>query len=168
MEKNSGKLIAAGLIVFFIAGCAGMKHGKYGSIQPDGAVEQSFTAGRLKPELTYFYLSSEDAPYVVIGVDKNFILDDRREWRLLQPQTSAHLKTVVQSMYDRWRQQGFTLRGFKMIDQGGRHIGDWYSIWDIKIINPVLYSTDATHVVIYPPPFPALEPTTPGMIEIRR
>lgn len=168
MEKLAARLITAGLIVILIAGCAGLNPGKYGSIQPDGAVEKLFTEGQAKPNLTYYYLSSEDAPYVVIGVDKKLTLDDKREWRLMHPQESAHLKSVVQSMYDRWRQQGYTLRGFRMIDQNGRYMGDWYSIWDVKVINAILYSKDETHVVIYPPPFPALEPTTPGLIEIRR
>lgn len=169
MEKLSVKLIIAGLIVLLIAGCAGLKPGNYGKIQSDAAVEQAFMAGQVKPNLTYYYLSSEDAPYVIIGVDKKLVLDDRRDWRLMQPQASEHMRRVVQDMYDRWRQQGYyNLRGFKMIDQNGRYIGDWYSIWDIKIINPVLFSKDETHVVIYPPPFPRLEPTTPGERGISR
>ncbi len=165
MKKLSFRLMLAGLIVIFISGCAGLKPSKYGSIQPDEAVEQAFMAGQVKPNLTYYYLGGEDAPYVIIGVDKNLVLDDRRDWRLLEPQLSEYLQRVVQLMYDRWRMQGYyNLRGFRMIDQDGRYIGDWYSIWDITIISPVLYSKDQEHVVIYPPPFPRLEPTGPGAI----
>lgn len=168
MKKLSGKLISAVLIVIFISGCAGLKPGNYGSLQPDGAVEQAFMAGTLKPNLTYYYLSSEDSPYVIIGVDKNLVFDDIRAWRSMEPQLSTHLQRVVQTAYDRWRAQGYTFRGFKMIDQDGRYIGDWYSIWDINIVNPVLFSKDEGHVVIYPPPFPRLEPSPPGGAIIRK
>lgn len=165
--KLSSKLIVAALAAIFIAGCAGLKPGKYGTIRPDGSVEQSFMAGKMKPELAYYYLASETSPYVIIGVDRTLVLDNKRQWRVLEPQLSTHLQRVVQSMYDTWRAQGYTLRGFRMLDQDGRYIGDWYSIWDVNIINPVLYSKDQNSVVIYPPSFPRLEPSPPGRINRR-
>lgn len=161
MKELSRKLVLAGLVLL-VLGCAGLKAGSYGSIVPDNAVEQAFLAGTLKSNLTYYYLSSEDSPYVIIGVDKNVVLDDAREWRIMEPQSSSHLRRVVQSSYDRWRAEGYTFRGFKMTDQNGQYMGDWYSIWDMSIIHPVLYSKDQGHVVIYPPPFPRLEPSPAG------
>jgi len=164
MKKFSTMLVVAGLVLLLIPGCAGLKPGKYGSLQADAAVEQAFLAGTLKPNLTYYYLASEYTPYVIIGVDKNLVLDDVRDWRLMEPQLSTHLQRVVKTTYDRWRAQGYDFRGFKILDQDKRYIGDWYSIWDINIVNPVVYSSkdDPAHVIIYPPPFPRLEPSSPG------
>lgn len=157
MKKKCRKLVLAGLVLGLMLGCTSMKAGNYGSIAPDDSIEKSFLAGTLKPGLTYYYLSSEDSPYVIIGVDKSLVLDDAREWRLMEPQSSGRLRRVVQSSYDVWRAQGYTFRGFKMLDQNGRYVGDWFSIWDMGIIHPVLYSKDGDKILIYPPPFPRLE-----------
>ena len=150
------------LFIFNICGCAGLKPGNYGSLAPDGAVENAFTTGTLKPNLTYYYLASEDTPFVIIGVDKNLVLDDAKDWNLMVPQLSEHLRRVVKLSYDRWRAEGYTFRGFRILDQDGRYIGDWYSIWDMNTVNPVIYSKDQGHVVIYPPTSPRLEPSPAG------
>lgn len=166
MNKPAVKPALAVLAIFIVIGCGG----RYGSLSTDSAVERSFAAGTLKQNLTYYYLGSEDSPFVYIGVDKGLVLDDIREWRLIEPQTAARLQTLVKLSYDRWRGQGYTFRGFRMLDQDGRYAGDWYSVWDIDIVNPVLYSKDQSRIVIFPPPFPSLETggRTPGGVIIRR
>jgi len=158
--KKIPVILVIGLLVL-AAGCAGALMQKYGSLQMDNSVEHAFIAGAMKPNLTYYYLASEEAPYVIIGVDKKLVLDDAESWNLMVPQISSHLQRVVKTSYDRWREQGFIFRGFRMLDQDGLYIGDWYSVWDITIVNPVLFSRDG-HVVIYPPPFPRMEPSGPG------
>lgn len=167
MKRIARISLLACFVLVSAAGCAGTMTHKYGSLQADSAVAQAFAAGDLKPNLTYYYLSSEDTPYVIIGVDKNLVLDDAEAWRLMVPQLSTNLQRIVRLSYDRWRAQGYVFAGFRMLDQGGRHIGDWYSIWDINIINPVIHSREDNHVVIYPPPFPRLEPSPPDRIDRR-
>lgn len=144
-------------LLIFVWACR-TKHGAQGSLQQDSAVDQDFMEGKVKPNLRYYFLGSEDAPYVIIGVERDIVLDNAQDWRVIDLKGSDDLRDIVQSMYDRWRQQGYSLAGFRIIDQNGRYLGDWYSIWDIKIISPVVFSKDYQHTEIYPPPFPRLEP----------
>lgn len=138
------------------------KPGGYGSLQGDKAVSQAFVAGEIKPNLNYYYLGSEATPYVIIGVRRDLILDNSQDWRTLEPQMPGYLSNLTKMMYDNWRQRGDVLQGFRIIDHNGRYLGDWYSIWDIYIINPVVLSKDEQHIEIYPPRFPRLEPSPGG------
>lgn len=149
---------AAGILGLLAVWAYRAKHGNRGSIRRDSSVDQDFAAGKLKPDLHYYYLGSEDAPYVIIGVRSDIVLENAGDWRGLGPRGSDDLRDLLRSTYDRWRQQGYTLAGFKILDENGQHLGDWYSVWDINIINPVVLSKDRQHLEIYPPPFPRLEP----------
>lgn len=150
--------IAVCISVIILVWACRNKHGDQGSIQQDSSVDQDFMEGKIKPNLRYYYLGSENAPYVILGVEREIILDNARDWLVMDLKGAKNLKDIVQSMYDRWRQQGYSLAGFRVLDQKGRYLGDWYSIWDTKIINPFVFSKDYQHTEIYPPPFPRLEP----------
>lgn len=151
----------AGLLILFLSACSSLNFSwQKGSIQPDSSVEKAFTQGTMKPDFKYYFLSAPDSPYVIIAVDGNLTLDNADAWRRWEP--GMNLGSTVQYMYDRWRMEGYSLRGYRMLDQNKRYVGDWYSIWDINIINPILYSKDETHIIVYPPPFPRLEPTAGG------
>lgn len=155
-------LLAASLIILAVSCTFFKQHGGYGSLGGNSAVGSAFMAGQVNPNLYYYYLGAAAAPYVIIGVRKDLTLDDARDWRTFGPLAPGYLGQVTKMMYDTWRERGYTLQGFRILDQNGRYLGDWFSIWDINIINPVVFSKDAQHIEIYPPPFPRLEPSGAG------
>lgn len=168
LTKRSGKYLLAVLAcILLVWACktAAPRPGGYGSLQGDSAVAQNFLTGYINPDLRYYYLGSEAAPYVIIGVKREFNLDNSRDWRTLGIQAPGSFGTLIKMTYDAWRQRGYTLQGFRIMDQSGRYVGDWFSIWDVGIIHPVVYSKDEQNVVIYPPPFPRLEPSPAGGFE---
>lgn len=143
------KLILPGILLLFLAACAA---GRSGGLQLNNRAETSFVRGELKPNLIYYYFGRAAAPDVIMGLDKNFVLENPDMWYPIAPQTSENLRGLVKMMYDRLRmEQPFpppALRGFRMIDQYGRYIGDWYSTWDTTTS---IRSDGGTHVLIYPP-----------------
>jgi hypothetical protein len=129
--------------------------GKYGGLQLSDRAEKSFLKGELQPNLTYYYFGREAAPDVIMGLDRGFVLDNPDMWYPIKPQTPENLRGLVRMMYDRVRmERPFpppSLRGFRMLDQYGRYVGDWYSLWGTEA---AIKSDGGTHVVIYPPRLP--------------
>lgn len=124
--------------------------GKYGGLQMNSQVEQSFAKGVLKPNMTYYYFGREASPDAIMALDKSFVLGNPDMWYPIVPQTSDNLRGLVKLMYDRLRMEQTIppdLRGFRMLDQKGRYVGDWYSLWNTTTY---IKSTDNT-VVISPP-----------------
>ena len=59
------------------------------------------------------------------------MLDNTVMWTPMVPATTENLRGLVQMMYDKYRMMPgtITLRGYEMIVQNGRYLGDWYSPW---------------------------------------
>lgn len=140
--------------------------GRYGGITLDMAAEQGFLSGTVKPNLTYYTFGSSAAPGAVIGVDKGFVLANTDMWYPLTPQTSENLRALTRMMYDRYRadKPDVTLRGFRMVDQNGRYVGDWYSAWGTTT---TVKSDENNRVTIYQPSLPNLQSGSDG-INMRR
>jgi len=140
--------------------------GRYGGIALDMAAEQGFLSATVKPNLTYYTFGSSAAPGAVIGVDKGFVLANTDLWYPLIPQTPENLRALTRMMYDRSRMDrpDVTLRGFRMVDQNGRYVGDWYSAWGATT---TVKSDENNRVTIYQPSLPDLK-NGPDGINIRR
>lgn len=142
------RLILPGIFLLALAACGG----SYGGLQLNDRVEKSFVRGELKPSMTYYYFGREAAPDAIMALDKRFVLDNPDMWYPIVPQTSENLRGLSKMMYDRLRMEyAFpppTLRGFRMIDQYGRYVGDWYSAWETTT---TVKSDGGTHVLVYPP-----------------
>jgi hypothetical protein len=124
--------------------------GKYGGLQTNSEVGQSFVKGALKPNLTYYYFGRAESPDAIMGFDKSFVLGNPDMWYPIVPQSSERIRGLVKMMYDRLRMEQNIppdLRGFRMVDQNGRYVGDWYSLWNTTT---TVKSQDNT-VVVSPP-----------------
>jgi len=142
-------------IVLLLASCGG----SYGALQLSNPVERSFVKGELNPNLRYYYFGRAAAPDAIMGLDRRFTLADPDVWYPIEPQSSENLRALAKMMYDRLRmEQPFpppALRGFRMLDQYGRYVGDWYS--DLNTTTTVR-SDGGARVLIYPP-----QSTGPGL-----
>jgi len=154
--KTRFAILAAAFVLAFSA-CGG----RYGGLQLNGGAEQAFISGAMKPNLVYYTYGSSASPDVVIGVDKSFALENRDSWYPLVPQTSENLRSLTKMMYDRYRMDRpeVTLRGFRMYDQHGRYVGDWYSAFGTTTS---IKSDESNRVVIYPPQLPVPGPGLEG------
>lgn len=142
------RIILCGTMFLMIMACGG----NYGGLQINDKVEQSFVRGEIKPNLTYYYFGREAAPDAIMALDKGFVLENPDMWYPIVPQTSENLRALTKMMYDRLRMEySFpppTLRGFRLLDQYGRYVGEWYSPWEYT--NSVK-SDGGNRVLVYPP-----------------
>lgn len=142
------KIIIAGIILLVLAACGG----RYGGLQLNDRVEKSFVRGEIKPNMTYYYFGRAAAPDAIMALDKSFVLDNPDMWYPIVPQTSENLRGLVKMMYDRLRMEySFpppSMRGFRMLDQHGRYVGDWYS--ELGTTTSVK-SDGGSRVLVYPP-----------------
>lgn len=156
----SKKLILAGIVLLILTAACG---GSRGGLQLNDRAERSFVKGELNPNLTYYYFGRAAAPDVIMGLDRRFVLENPDMWYPIEPQTSENLRGLVKMMYDRLRmEQSFpppALRGFRMLDQYGRYVGEWYSLWDAST---TIRSDGGTLVLVYPPRISAPEGGTEG------
>lgn len=143
------KIILAGTAVLVLAACAS---GGYGRLQLNDRVEKSFVKGELNPNLSYYYFGRAAAPDAIMALDRRFVLENPEMWYPISPQTSENLRFLVKMMYDRLRMEySFPppdMRGFRMLDQYGRYVGDWYSEMGTTT---TVRSDGGTRVLVYPP-----------------
>lgn len=124
LRKGCLWLLLTGLI-----GCSAMS-GPYGSINPDKGVQQKFDAYQMEPEMNYYYSGPDAYPNAIIGLRKQFVLDNNL-WKPIAPNPEI-FKRLIQNMQDKARWTGAPQFGFIMKDHQGQPIGVWYSILSIK------------------------------------
>ena len=153
-------IVLAGLsliasMVLLIGACAttGHRFASYGQIIPSDAVTEAFESYRIDPDLEYYISGPANEPFVIIGVDKRYTLVSK----LWKPQYFVNeqlpyplqgrfsLRFLVDSMKLKHR---YNLRGFDILDNRGRDIGDWYSILPARTVVRML---DPDKVMILTP-----------------
>lgn len=118
------------LVMLPCAGCATMHFKSYGSIVPDGGVTEAFEKFQVNPNYNYFYSGSEVYPNAVIGLNKTYTLESDL-WKKVD-MTPAKLREIVTFMKNKAATVNLqtSLHGFMILDDGGKQIGVWYSIFE--------------------------------------
>lgn len=113
------------LWVILLAALIGCAASNYGRLTSNPDVTQAFQNHQVLPNHTYYYRGSHSRPFVVAGIQKDFVLDSPL-WVEIDTQ-SKDFRTLI----DRVSLQGTgnTVQpwGFTIIDSTGREIGVWYS-----------------------------------------
>ena len=117
------------MLLLFTVGCASAPVKNYGSIVADGRVMQAFDKFKVNPNYNYFYSGSDVYPNAVIGLDKTYTLESDL-WKKVD-MTPSKLKEIVTFMKDKAATVNLTtaLHGFAILDDKGKQIGVWYSIF---------------------------------------
>ncbi|ADW18283.1 hypothetical protein Despr_2136 [Desulfobulbus propionicus DSM 2032] len=116
------RLLFCLLAAVLLTGCAAPVPG--GKWEIDRAVQQTFEAGQLFPEHSYYYLGSITAPESIIAIDNRFTLQTR-VW--------AHIDMSEQRLngwlqwYRGERYGGCDYYGGVILAPDGRRAGVWYS-----------------------------------------
>jgi hypothetical protein len=104
---------------------------QFGSLAPDARVRQNFEAFEVKPVLTYYTSGAEEYPTALIGVDKRFVLESTL-WKK-QDLSEDQMRTLVLNMQARVAERDDTLHGYRILDNRGAYLGEWYSIAGIHV-----------------------------------
>lgn len=129
-----------------IVGCAGILHGKFGSIVPREDAERLFETFQIDPHLNYYYSGSDVYPNALIGLNKSYILESDL-WKKVD-MTPDLLKEFVKNMQTKALTLGQSQHGFAILDEKGNQIGIWYSLLNART---VVQMKERNRVVIYTP-----------------
>jgi len=148
-------IIGCACILIFVASCSmrgGGSFGRYGRIEPDGGVMESFESYRVHTNLRYYISGPDLYPNALIGIDRRHVLvSDLWKERNF---TRDGLKIIVENMRSKGWEYGAMMHGFNILDDGGNDVGDLYAILSVMITVEML---DENRVVIHTPPLDTYE-----------
>ncbi len=115
------------LILVVFVGCAtlsGMRS-SWGKFSPDRAVSAAVEAGKLNPEMNYYFSGPEKDPLAIVGLNKKFALDNDLWKPVANPQMCMELVACMKTtdMKDNVK----NLYGFSMYAPNGEKVGEWFS-----------------------------------------
>ena len=115
-----GRWLVLIIMVSMLIGC---KTANYGRFKQSSEVEKMFTSGQVLPDHKYYYTGSSSRASTVMGINKNYTLDD--EFWNKAKDIQKELKLWVGDM--RKRQNVW---GYYILAPDGQQIGIYYSNWD--------------------------------------
>jgi hypothetical protein len=96
-----------------------------GGIRESREVTRQFDALEINPDYRYWYLNQENNPFGVVGLDREYRLDDDPMWREVTTDSTAFRKVV--GLVKSFPLPNSYASGFTIMDPQGRKIGVWYS-----------------------------------------
>jgi hypothetical protein len=114
--------IFAVVVLTVLIGCSDLLYGRLAS---NSEVTETFQTYQFLPDHTYYYRGTFSRPFVIAGINKNFVLDSPL-WVEIDP-NSQDFNTLI----DRISLQGTGSTtqpwGFNILDKDGDYVGVWYS-----------------------------------------
>jgi hypothetical protein len=96
-----------------------------GGIRGSDQVTRQFENLEIIPNYRYWYLNQENNPYGVVGLDREYRLDNDPMWQPLDPGAATFRKVV--GLVQSFPLPSSTTSGYSIMDPQGRTIGVWYS-----------------------------------------
>lgn len=127
--------------------CTFLSTKNFGKFLPDNHVTSAFDNAEISPEFNYYITGSDTYPRSILGLKKSITLDSDL-WKKIELK-QEEFKELTSRMLQRAIQCcGSRPYGFAVLDDKGKQIGIWYSIFVTSISIKVL---DDGKVIIYPP-----------------
>lgn len=124
LNKNRG-LLAAGLLLMFMAALSGCAASKYGKLEPRKEVQQTFASHQVLPNHKYYYRGTYSSPSVIVGINQNYEMN-LRNWVKIDTDSKDFAILI-----DRIGFQGMGTDiqpwGSVILDRDGNQVGVWYS-----------------------------------------
>jgi hypothetical protein len=98
---------------------------RIGGIHSSREVAEQFESQAAQPNYRYWYLNQENHPFGVVGLERDYRLDDDPMWQAVAPDSEIFRKVV--GLVQSFPMPGSYASGFSITDPGGRRIGHWYS-----------------------------------------
>jgi hypothetical protein len=96
-----------------------------GGIRNSREVTGQFESLEINPGYRYWYLNQENSPYGVVGLDREYRLDDDRMWQAVDPHSPTFRKVV--GLVQSFPVPNSFSSGYVLTDPQGRQLGVWYS-----------------------------------------
>ena len=112
-----GRLLVLIIMVSMLIGC---KTANYGKFKQSREVEKIFTSGQVLSDHKYYYTGSNSRPSTVMGINKNYTLDD--EFWDKAKDIQKELKLWVGQM-----SKSMNVWGYYILAPDGQQIGIYYS-----------------------------------------
>jgi hypothetical protein len=96
-----------------------------GGIRGSDQVARQFENLEIIPTYRYWYLNQENNPYGVVGLDREYRLDDDPMWQPLDPHAATFRKVV--GLVQSFPLPSSTTSGYSILNSQDRLIGVWYS-----------------------------------------
>jgi hypothetical protein len=145
MKKAIQKYCIILFSIMGLFGCAAMTQG-YGTLVLDQIVQKNFESFQIDPDMNYYYSGSYVYPSVIMGLKKQFALDNDL-WKPLQLDPIL-LKDLINGMQTKARQTGQVQRGFILKSPDGQTLGVCYCPLDVWIRTKM---GEDNKVVVYTP-----------------
>lgn len=115
-------VIVLSLVAALLAACT---FANVGNVRLSPEVARQFESLQANPGYRYWYLNQENAPYGVIGLDREYEFRGGPVWREVEAGSAVFRKVV--GLVESFPVQGSTTTGYTFSDHQGRPIGVWYS-----------------------------------------
>ena len=114
--------IFAVVVLTVLIGCSDLHYGRLAS---NSEVTDAFQTYQILPDHTYYYRGTFSRPFVIAGINKNFVLD-LPLWVEINP-NSQDFRTLIDRIS--LKGTGTTIQpwGFSILDKDGDYVGVWYS-----------------------------------------
>ena len=154
MDEKTVIIVVVALFIGFMVFFISRSGENYGMLNPSEAVTAAFESHNQAPDLEYYFSGPESQPITIIGVEKRFRFDSADNWKKVN-EGEESLKRLISGMRSEALQRNRNLRGFEMVDQSGKRIGEWYSAVGIQA---VIKRTGIDSIEIWPPSPAKVEP----------
>ena len=106
-------------VALVLTACAGI-----GAVRSNPEVDRSFRNLTVSPDYGYWYLNLEDNPYAVVGLQRDWRIEDIH-WHPVDPRSPTFRKVV--GLVEGFPAPGLRTYGGTLVDPQGNPIGIWYS-----------------------------------------
>lgn len=154
MDEKTVIIVVVALFIGFMVFFISRSGENYGMLNPSEAVTAAFESHNQAPDLEYYFSGPESQPITIIGVEKRFRFDSADHWMRVS-EGEEPMKKLITGMRSEALQRNRYLRGFEMVDQRGKRIGEWYSAVGIQA---VIKRTGIDSVEIFPPSSEPVQP----------
>ena len=134
--------LLSAMIVISSMGCAQ----KYGSLQRNAEVHQTFQNFEVLPDYAYYFQGLESQPFAIAGIHQRYELNARL-WQQFDP-TAPALENLIGRLVIRHGHEPF---GFIILDHNGEKLGIWYSSFHWATVQT---GTD-NHIIMLSPEAPS-------------
>jgi hypothetical protein len=124
------RLLGVLFLCLALAACTGLFK-NYGRIDPSQAVTLAVENREVSPQYRYYISGSDLYPNALMGLHRDYRLDPETLWREVQ-MTPKLMEEIVWGIKTRAFQVGAYPAGFDLLDNQGRPIGIWYSIFSAR------------------------------------
>jgi hypothetical protein len=118
-------LAAAGLFIMLVTALTGCANGKYGKLQADKQVLDTFLSYQMLPDHKYYYRGVASSPAVVAGINQNYEMN-LKMWTAIDPE-SGDFKVLVDRISFQGMGNNAEPWGLIILDHQGNRVGVWYS-----------------------------------------